>query len=98
MYDMIHRDHVMSTITWLKQHNIHYRDMTLNEHGCSDITSTQLSLQLDESDNCITVNEDAVLHKSLKNDKINIETPKEHDNQELCITQIPSTKTDTNGS
>ena len=37
-------------------------------------------------------------HKSLKNDKINIEIPKEHDNEELCITQIPSTKTDTNDS
>ena len=25
MYDMIHKDHVMSAITWLKQHNMHYR-------------------------------------------------------------------------
>ena len=98
MYDMICRDHVMSVITWLKQHNTHYRDITLNEHWCNDITSTQLSLQLDESDNFITVNEDVVLNKSLKNDKINIEAPKEHDNQELCTTQIPSTKTDTNDS
>ena len=98
MYDMICRDHVMSAITWLKQHNMHYKDITLNEHWYSDITSTQLSLQLNESDNCITVNEDVVLNKSLKNDKINIETPKEHDNQELYTTQIPSTKTDTNDS
>ena len=75
MYDMMCRDHVMSAITWLKQHNMHCRDITLNEHWCSDITSTQLSLQLDESDNHITVNEAVVLNKSLKNDKINIETP-----------------------
>ena len=74
MYDMICRDHVMSAITWLKQHNMHYKDITLNEHWHSDITSTQLSLQLDESDNRITVNEDVVLNKSLKNDNINIET------------------------
>ena len=63
MYDMICRDHVMSAMTWLKQHNMHYRDITLNEHWCSDITSTQLSLQLDDSDNCIIVNEDVVLNK-----------------------------------
>ena len=84
MYDMIHRDHVMSAITWLKQHNMHYRDITLNEHWCSYITSTKLSLQLDESDNHITVNDDVALNKSLKNDKLNIDTPKENDNQELC--------------
>ena len=76
MYDMICRDHVMCAITWLKQHNTHYRDITLNEQWCSDITSRQLSFQLDESDNCITVNEDVILNKSQKNDKINIETPK----------------------
>ena len=95
IYDMICRDHVMSAITWLKQHNTHYRDITLNEQWYSDITFGQLSLQLDESDNCITVNEDAVLNQSLKNDKINMETPKKDDNEELCTTQIESTKTDT---
>ena len=46
MYDMICKDHVISTITWLKQHNAHYRDITLNEHWYSDITSTQLSIVL----------------------------------------------------
>ena len=91
---MICRDHVMSAITWLKQHNTHYRDITLNEQWYSDIISRQLSLQLDESDNHITVNEDTVLNQSLTNDKINIETPKKDDNQELCTTQIESTKTD----
>ena len=70
----------------VEQHNMHYRDITLNEQWCSDITSTQLSFQLDESDNCITVNDDVVLNKSLKNDKLNIDTPKENDNQELCTT------------
>ena len=82
----------------MKQHNTHYRDITLNEQWCSDITSRQLSLQLDESDNHITVNEDVVLNKLQKNDKINIETPKKDDNQELCTTQIASTKADTNDS
>ena len=95
MYDMICRDHVISTITWLKQHNAHYRDITLNERWYSDSTSRQLSLQLDESDNRITVNEDEVLNQSLKNDKINKETPNKDDNQEECTTQIDSTNTDT---
>ena len=95
MYDMLCRDHVISAITWLKQHNGHYKDITLNEHWYSDITSRQLSLQLDESDNHITVNEDAVLNQSLRNEKINKETPNTGDNQELCTTQIDSTNTDT---
>ena len=92
---MICRDHVISAITWLKQHNAHYRDITLNKHWYSDIMSRQLSLQLDESDNPITVNEDAVLNQSLKIDKINKETPNKDDNQELCTTQIESTNADT---
>ena len=92
---MIHRDHVISAITWLKQHNAHYRDITLIKHWYSDITSRQLSLQLDDSDNRITVHENAVVNQSLKNDKINKETPNKDDNQELCLTQIESTNTDT---
>ena len=95
MYDMICRDYVISAITWLKQHNAHYKVITLNKHWYSDITSRQLSLQLDESDNHITVNENAVLNQSLKNDKINKETPNKDDNQELCTTQIESTNADT---
>ena len=95
MYDMIHRDHVISAITWLKQHNSHYRDITLNKHWYSDIASKELSVQLDESDNFITVNENAVLNQSLKNDNISKETPNKDDNQELCTTQIESRNVDT---
>ena len=62
MYDTICRDHGISAITWLKQHNAHYRDITLNEHWYIDIAFRPLSLQLDENDNCITVNENAVLN------------------------------------
>ena len=46
VYDMIYRDHVISAITWLKQHSSHYRDITLNEHWDNDIASRQLSVQL----------------------------------------------------
>ena len=73
MYDMICRDHVISAITWLKEHNSHYRDNKLNEHWYSDIASREFSLQLDESDNCITVNEDAVQNQSLKTEGISKE-------------------------
>ena len=95
MYDMIHRDHVISAITWLKQCNSHYSDIKLNEHWYSDITSRELSVQLDESDNHITVHEDPVLNQSLKNDNISKETPNKDDNQELCTTHIESTNVDT---
>ena len=95
MYDMIHRDHANGAITWLKQHNSHYRDMKLNEHWYSDIASRQLSVQLDENDNRITVNEDAVLNQSLKNYNISKETPNKDDSQVLNTTQIESTNVDT---
>ena len=61
MYDMIHRDHVISAITWLKEHNPHYADINLNEHWYNDIPAKELSVQIDENDNCITVTENAVL-------------------------------------
>ena len=54
-----------------------------------------MSVQLDESDNHITLNENAVLNQSLKNDNISKETPNKDDNQELCTKQIASTNVDT---
>ena len=59
MYDMIFRDCVISAITWLKEHN------SLNEHWYDDIASKEMSVQLDENYNCITVTEDEVPHQSL---------------------------------
>ena len=56
----------MSAITWLKAHNSHYENITLNEHWYSDIAAGELSLQLDESDNHITINED-IAHKQAQN-------------------------------
>ena len=50
MYDMIHRDHVVSAITWLKEHNSHYADIKLNEHWYNDIAAKELSVQIDEND------------------------------------------------
>ena len=95
MYDMICRDHVISASTWLKEHNSHYTDIKLNEHWNSDIASRELSVQLDESDNHITKNEDAVLNQSLKNENISKEKLNTDDNQQLCNTKIESTNVDT---
>ena len=90
MYDMICRDHVIGAITWLKEHNSHYADIKLNEHWYSDIASRELSVQLIENDNHITVTEDAVLNPVIANgntskDKLNKE------NQQLFTRQIEST-------
>ena len=95
MYDMICRDCVISTITSLKEHNSHYVDIKLNEHWYGDIASRELSVQLDESDNCITVTEDAFLNQSLQDENITKEKLNEDDNQQLCTTQIESTNVDT---
>ena len=83
MYDMIHRDYVISAITWLKVHNSHYRDIKLNEHWYSDIALREYSVKLDESDNHITINEDTVLNQSLKTADISNEKQNRDDNQQL---------------
>ena len=64
MYDMIHRDCVISAFTWLKENNSRYADIKLNEQWYN-IPSRELSVQFDEIGNDITVTEDAVLHQSL---------------------------------
>ena len=66
MYDMIHRDCVISAITWLKEHNSHYAGIKCNECWYNDIAAKELSVQIDENDNHITVTEDAVLDETLQ--------------------------------
>ena len=61
MYDMIHRDHVISAITWLKEHNSHCADIQLNEHWYNDIAAEEQSIQIDANDNCITITDDDIL-------------------------------------
>ena len=73
---------------WLKEHTSHYTDIKLNEHWYSDIASRELSVQHNESDDHIIMNEDAVLNQSLKNKKEKLNTD---DNQQQCTTQIEST-------
>ena len=49
---------------WLKEHNSHYADITVNEHWYNDMSGKELSVQIDENDNCITVTDDAVLDQT----------------------------------
>ena len=96
MYDMICRDCVISAITWLKEHNSHYADIKLNEHRYSEIAAKEMSVQLDENDNCITVTDDAVLHKPLQMENTSKDKVHKEDNQQLCTKQIESTNIETN--
>ena len=88
---MIHRDHVISAITCLKEHNSHYADKKLNEHWYNDIAAKELSVQIDENDNCITVTEDAVLDQPLQKENNSKDKVNKGDNQHLFTKQIEST-------
>ena len=91
MYDMIHRDHVISAITWWKEHNSHYADIELNEHWYNDIAAKELSVQIDEIDNHVTMTEDEVLDQPLQNENTSTDKLNTEDNQQLCTKQIEST-------
>ena len=95
MYEKICRDCVIIAMTWLKEHNSHYADIKLNEHWYSSIASRELSVQLDENDNCITVTGDAVLHQSLQNKNTSKDKLNKADNQQLFTRQIESTNVET---
>ena len=95
MYDMIHRDHVISAITWLKEHNSNYADIKLNEHWYNDIAAKELSVQIDENDNHVTVTKDAVLDQPLQKENTSKEKLNKGGNQQLFTKQIESTNVET---
>ena len=95
MYDMICRDCVISAITWLKEHNSHYTDKKLNEHWYNDIAAKELSVQIDENDNHITVTEDEVLDQPLQKENTSKDKLNKEDNQQLFTKQIESTNVET---
>ena len=66
MYDMIHRVHIISAITWLKEHNSHYADIQFNEHWYNDIAAKELSVQIDENNSCITMTDDDIFAQPLQ--------------------------------
>ena len=78
----------MSAITCLKAHNSHYENIKLNEHWYSDITAGELSIQLDESDNHLTMNEDMVQKQSQNMTDISIVTQNTNNTQVPYTTQI----------
>ena len=79
----------------MKEHNSHYTDIKLDEHWYSDIASRDMSVQLLENDNHITMNEVAVLNQSLKNENISKEKLNTGENQQQYTMQIESTNVDT---
>ena len=60
IYDMIHKDKVIGAITWLKQHNIHYANVTINSEWGDDIHSGDLSVIIDSGQKCAVVVEGVV--------------------------------------
>ena len=76
---------------WLKEHNSHYADIKLNEHWYYAIAAKELSVQIDENDNCITVTEDAILDQTLQKVNTRKDRLNKEDNQQLFTKQIEST-------
>ena len=95
MYNMICRDHVISAITWLKEYNSHSAGIKLNEHWYNDIGAKELSVQIGENDNHITVTEDAVLDQPLQKENTSKDKLNKEDNQQLFTKQIETTNVET---
>ena len=75
----------------VESNNSHYEHIKLNEHWYSDIAAGELSLQLDESDNCITINED-ISHKQSQNMTDISKVTQNTDNTQVpCTRDITST-------
>ena len=91
MYDMIHRDRVISAITWLKEHNSHYVDIQLNEHWYNDIAAKELSVQIDENDSHITMTDDDIFDQPLQKENTTTDKLNTKDNEQLCTKQREST-------
>ena len=91
MNDMMYRDCVISAITRLKEHNSHYADIEPHEHWYNEIFGKELSVQIDENDNCITVTDDGVLDQTLQKENTSTDKLNKEDNQQLFTKQIEST-------
>ena len=92
---MICRNCVISAMTWSKEHNSHYADMKLNEHWYNGIAAKELSVQIDENDNHITVTEDTILDQPLQKENTSKDKLNKEDNQQLFTKQIESTNVET---
>ena len=68
------------------------------KHWYNDIAANEMSVQLDENDNHITVTEDAVLHQPLQMENTSKDKLNKEDNQQLCTKQIESTNVGTIGT
>ena len=55
MYDVIHKDHVIGALTWLKEHNYHHKDIQINENWHTMISDDGLSHILIDHNNTNTI-------------------------------------------
>ena len=90
MYDVIHKDHVIAAITWLKEHNNHYKDIEINENWHTIISDDGLSHILihDDDTNAIANNDNSSSIMQQKNNESKEDYPhtcdKECGTHDLC--------------
>ena len=77
------------------KNNSHYADIKCNEHWYNYIAAKELSVQIDENDNHITVTKDAVLHQPLQKENTSKDKLNKEDNQQLFTKQVESTTVET---
>ena len=88
---MIHRDLVISAITWLKEHNSLYADIQLNEQWYNDSAAKELSVQIDENNSHITMTEDDIFDQLKQKENTSTDKLNTKDNEQLCTKQREST-------
>ena len=66
MYDVIHRNKVISAITWLKEHNCHYANIKLNGEWFNSDLAADLSELADDDTSCSPVTEDTGNERMLR--------------------------------
>ena len=90
MYDVICKDHVIAALTWLKEHNNHYKDIEINKNWHTMISYDGLSHFLihDDGTNAIANNDNSSIIKQQKNNESKEDYPhtcnKEPGTCDLC--------------
>ena len=74
IYDMIHRDCVISAITWLKEHNSHCADIKCNEHWYNDMLLENCQSSLMEIIIILQLLRMQFLNQSLQNENTELQT------------------------
>ena len=90
MYDVICKDHVIAALTWLKEHNNHYKDIEINENWHTMISDDGLShiLIYDNDNNEIGNNDNSSKIMQQKDNQFKEDYPHTYDKEpgthDLC--------------